>query len=562
MRTDLNGAQFRQGAGVGRQSRSAFCFGTSRRDARSAWRVWIGFAAGILIATSALQASDELKFAVPADGRITLGVFDGMGKLVRVLHKLAKEEDFRIGDNGLITTWDGKNDRGERVPAGAYYVRGYLIGDEVSVSGENFLFNDWAADPGFPNFKRIGDFSLLENGDVLLLAEAGSGGYLLARFSQEKGFLWSVSLKWSSSFGAGKVFSNFRDTDPSGHPLGASVVVIASPAPPPDFPPLLAANATDAFVITSAGNGIYSLGDGKETFSSAAGGRAPLALAANNSSIFVGSNAGLTTISLPLESAGGADVKSADEAVGPLPSAFTSMDADVSTLIGASPEGVWIRKDSFTPVTLPATVKDVSLGMSDTFWFVGIENETPLVGQASFAGEILRLLRPAVGDPKPDKIRASRTVEKFAVLESLDGLQRLRVMSKAESGEWTIEWERTLRESAQFGFVEGKPVADTGGTPQDKNLRVRLKENPLTGKRDFLTLHLKSDGSGSCLVSPDGLPLVDISSRPDIGRMAIHRGENSDSLRVLQGNGSFVEEFSITGLVDILPLDAGGVDIP
>lgn len=558
----LNGAQSGRGAGVEPQSRLAFCFGTSRRDACSARRVWTRLAAGILIATSALHAGGELNFAVPADGRITLGVFDGAGKLVRVLHKLAKEDDFRIGDNGLITTWDGKNDRGERVQSGAYYVRGYLIGDEVGVSGENFLFNDWAADPGFPNFKRIGDFSLLENGDVLLLAEAGAGGNLLVRFSQEKGFLWSVHLKWNPGFGAGKVFSSFRNADPSGHPLGGSVVLIPSQAPPPDFPPLLSANATDAFVITSAGNGIYSLGDGKETFSSAAGGRAPLALATNNSNIFVGSNAGLTTISLPLESPGGADVESADEAVGPLPSAFTSMDADASTLLGASPQGVWIRKDSFAPITLPVTVKDVSLGMSGTFWFVGIENEMPVVGQASFAGEILRLLRPAEGDPKPDRIRASRTGEKFAVLESLNGLQRLRVMSKAETGEWVIEWERTLRESARFGFVEGKPVADTGGAPQDKDLRVRLKENPLTGKRDFLALHLKSDGSGSCLVSPDGLPLVDISSRPDIRRTAIHRGDTSDSLRVLQGNGSFVEEFSITGLGDILPLDAGGVDIP
>lgn len=556
----LNGVQSGRDAGVGWPSLLPFSFWSSGRDVCRL--AGIVFAAGILIATSSLQAGDELKFAVPADGRITLGVFDGTGKLVRVLHKLAKEEDFRIGDNGLITTWDGKNDKGERVPAGAYYVRGYLIGDEVSVSGENFLFNDWAADPGFPNFKRIGDFSLLENGDLVLLADGGSGGNLLARFSQEKGFLWSVPLKWRSSFSAGKVFSNFRKTDPSGHPLGSSAALIPSPAPPPDFSPLLASNSTEAFVITSAGNGIYSLGDGKETFSSAAGGRTPLALAANDSRIFVGSKAGLTTISLPLQMPDGTDVQSVDEAVGPLPSVFTSMDADPSNLLGASPEGVWIRKDAFSPVTLPATVKDVSLGMSGTFWFVGVENEMPLVGQASFAGEILRLLRPAEGDPKPDKIRASRTAEKFVVLESLNGLQRLRVMSKAESGEWLIDWERTLRESSHFGFVDGKPTADTGGAPQDKDIRVRLKENPLTGKRDFLTLHVDSDSSGSRLVSPDGLPLVDISTRADIRRGAIYRGDKADTLRLLQGNGAFVEEFAITGLGDILPLDAGGVDIP
>ena len=123
-----------------------------------------------------LRAGDELEFAVPDDGRVTLGVFDGSGKLVRLLHRLAKEEDFRAGDNGLITSWDGKNDAGQRVSPGHYHVRGYLVGDDVRVSGENFLFNDWAADPGFPVFSSIKDFSLLENGDVILLA----GGALLS----------------------------------------------------------------------------------------------------------------------------------------------------------------------------------------------------------------------------------------------------------------------------------------------------------------------------------------------------------------------------------------------
>ena len=535
---------------MGRPSRLPFRVANSRRDACRL--AGIAFAAGIHIATSALHAGDELKFAVPADGRITLGVFDGTGKLVRVLHKLAKEEDFRIGDNGLITTWDGKNDRGARVAAGAYHVRGYLIGDEVSVSGENFLFNDWAADPGFPNFKRIGDFSLLENGDLVLLAEAGSGGNLLARFSQQKGFLWSTrieaTVKGSSDTPA------FRQAGSTGELLAGSVASRLLLPPPLKFPPLLASNSTDSLVTTEEGSGLYALEDGtKKSGIRQEAGWAPSALAANDSRIFICLSGLLVEDALPDLSQVGMSTP---------PSRFTSMDADASTLLGASPEGVWVRKDSFAPVTLPATVKDVSLGISGTFWFVGVENEMPLVGQASFAGEILRLLRPAEGDPKPDKIRASRTAEKFAVVESLNGLQRLRVMAKAESGEWVIEWERTLRESSHFGFVDGKPAPDTGGAPQEKDLRVRLKENPLTGKRDFLTLHVESDSSGSRLVSPDGLPLVEVSTRTDLRRAAIHRGDKPGAVRLLQGNGAFVEEFSISGLDDILPLDAGGVDIP
>lgn len=506
----------------------------------------------VLLATSPLRAGEELEFAVPDDGRITLGVFDSAGKLVRVLHKLAKEEDFRIGDNGLITTWDGKNDAGERMASGHYHVRGYLIGDDVRVSGENFLFNDWAADDGFPGFSRIKDFALLESGDVILLAEDWPKDQVLARFSPEKGFLWSSRI--SPDSGLMQIPTAPRTADSAGHPLGGSVIAFLPPPPHLNFAPLLASNPSLAFVITDGGTGLYSLDDGKRTHWIPQGsGVAPLALAANEDHIFVSSNDTLAESLLP-------DLS--QEQISPAPATFTSMDADATMLVGASPDGVWVRKESFAEVKLPTAAKSVALGTPDTFWFVGVENEASFVGQASFGGEILRMLRPADGDPQPDRIRASRTSDKFAAIESLPGVQRLRVMQRAESGEWTIEWERALRESGAFGFSDGKPVADAAGAPQDKNLRVRLKENPLTGKHDFLTLHAELDESGSRLVSPDGLPLVEVSTRNDIRRIAIHRGEKSDTLRLLQGNGSFVEEFSISGLDDILPLDAGGVDLP
>ena len=510
----------------------------------------IGFFSVVLLALSPLQAGEEIEFAVPDDGRITLGVFDGSGKLVRVLHRLAKEEDFRAGDNGLITTWDGKNDGGERVAAGHYHVRGYLVGDAVRVSGEAFLFNDWAADPGFPGFDKILDFSLLENGDVILLAGAFPYRNLLARFSPDKGFLWSCEIK--PTFGSVRFLHGPRQTDFAGHPLGGSVIALFPSAPPLSFPPLLATNSSLAFVITGGGTGLYALDDGKQrNWIPQGSGVPPLALAANDSRIFISSSGGLAEATLPGLS---------HEDIARPPSAFTSMDADASALIGASPDGVWIRKESFQPVTLPTSAKCVALGTPGTFWFVGVQSDAAVVGQATFAGEILRMLRPAADDPKPEKIRASRTAEKFAVIESLPGLQRLRVMARAESGEWTIEWGRTLRDSANFGFVDGKPVADTGGVAQDKSLRFRLKENPLTGKHGFLTLHPESDATGTRLVSPEGLPLVEVSAANDIRRIAIQRGGNS--LRLLQGNGLFAEEFSISGLDDILPLDAGGIDLP
>lgn len=483
------------------------------------------FTAAVLLAISSLQADVEFAFAVPDDGRVTLGIFDNAGKLVRILHKLAKEEDFRIGLNGLITSWDGCDDAGTHLPAGHYHVRGYLIGEDVRVSGEDYLFNDWAADPGFPGFSSIKDFSLLETGDLILLAGNASSGNLLARFSPEKGFLWS-------------------------HKTGQASVLETGA----DFPPLLASNGSAAVTVSPDGMALHSLDNGERLLLKSLDNTiVPSALAVDNEHLFVCSKGGLTTVRLP---------QLDGEEVSFPPRIFTTMDADKDELVGAAGDGVWRGRKSFMPVPLPLGVKSISFGMPGTFWFVGAEAGSPIVGQASFGGEILRILRPTAEDPKPEKIHASQTSEKIAVLETLPGLHRLRVLARAEDGEWVIEWERTVRDSTHFGFVNGIPATDAGSVSQEKEIRIRLKENPLTGKHDFLTVRAVFDKNGSVLVSPDGLPLEEVSFRPDILRIAIHRGDDQDTLRLLQGNGSFVEEFSISNLADILPLDAGGIDLP
>ena len=64
----------------------------------------------------------------PLEGTISLGVYDGNGKLVRILHQQAELNEFTIGADALVTKWDGKNEEGEDLPAGKYHARGYLVG--------------------------------------------------------------------------------------------------------------------------------------------------------------------------------------------------------------------------------------------------------------------------------------------------------------------------------------------------------------------------------------------------------------------------------------------------
>src|SRR3954466_4973620 len=65
----------------------------------------------------------------PLDGTISLGVYDAKGKLVRVLFREADINEFTIGNDALATSWDGKNDAGENVPAGKYTAHGFVVGD-------------------------------------------------------------------------------------------------------------------------------------------------------------------------------------------------------------------------------------------------------------------------------------------------------------------------------------------------------------------------------------------------------------------------------------------------
>jgi len=70
----------------------------------------------------------------PVEGTITLGIFDADKKLVRVLQREAKIDNFTIGENSLNTSWDGKNDAGNDLSPGKYHARGYMVERRLNVT--------------------------------------------------------------------------------------------------------------------------------------------------------------------------------------------------------------------------------------------------------------------------------------------------------------------------------------------------------------------------------------------------------------------------------------------
>ncbi len=480
----------------------------------------------VLIAVSTLVAApsstQDIAFAVPGEGLISLGVFNKAGKLVRILHALDGEEAFRIGLNGYITRWDGLDSAGQKVPAGRYFVRGYLVGD-VLVEGVAFHFNDWVSSGETPAPRRIEDFALLQGGDVLLVGFTAPGQGLCARYSHDRGFLWS------------REFPN---------PSAAS--------------PLLAATDRAAVIHSSEGWHIYSLEDGSEMPNAQLPASAqPRSLAGAGGRICFSENATVTFVVLD---------GSPPPAQVSAPFVWDALSASGNDLAGISEGTVWLAAagSEFAKLPIPAMAESLSFGEGRTLWFTGKSMDpaaTPVVAQTNREGVILRALVPDAADPQPVRVRASRMSDVFAVLEEASGLQRFRVLSRNPEGGWSIEWERSIRDAPEFGFVDGQVMPQATSTQQPDSFRVRLEENPLTGEHQEITLQARSGAYGVRLETLDGLPVVSVSHNSRIRRVVTQRGTTPDSLRLLQGGEASVEEFLIQDLRHITPLSAGSLEV-
>lgn len=119
----------------------------------------------------------------PMEGTLSLGIYDKTGKLVRVLAREATEKDFTIGLNGLITSWDGRDDAGNPQPAGSYSARGYSVG-AIEVEGVAYHCNDWMLDDESPRIRRVLAIELRTSGRLAVWAEGADGRPQLVRCDQ------------------------------------------------------------------------------------------------------------------------------------------------------------------------------------------------------------------------------------------------------------------------------------------------------------------------------------------------------------------------------------------
>lgn len=464
----------------------------------------------------------EVRFVPPGvSGTVSLGIYDASGRLVRVLSDEWTFGRFRIGLNGLSTTWDGRGDDGQPVPAGTYAVRGYVVGD-VQVSGEAYHFNDWIESPDSPRIERVASAQLLPGGDVLLIARLAGATGALVRYSPESEARWNT--------------------------------VVSGPRPEPAKSAQLATAEKLAFVLLDGHLQAVSLEDGKEV-ALAVPSENVKAVAARGDRLAVLDDRGLHFHVLPSFAPQGE--------VSDLPSEFVSIGLlDQGAVAAAADGAVWRWQAGWSKLEMPEDVKVRSLsgGRGNTFWTLE-ERVQGVLFVAQYSAEEGRLAEWAAEEGRIVSVAGTPEKDYFvAVLDTADGQRTAGIRRRDGDGAWEFVFDKKITRCADFGWMNSALSASSNGLPEE--LTVEVAENPLDPEASrSLTLRAVAGGSGTGLATTDGLPLLRISGEPGYGRVMMVEGNTPGTARFFQGDGASVEEYSIGNLADITAFDAGTIEM-
>lgn len=165
---------------------------------------------------------------------------------------------------------------------------------------------------------------------------------------------------------------------------------------------------------------------------------------------------------------------------------------------------------------------------------------------------VLRRLAVAPNDPLPRQVSSSDQEDRLYLLETRPGWQRVRGLAWSEAKEeeghpvstWKTFFERSIRTAA--------------AAPSTTPVEVALIENPLVpGKPQKLSLFAGFDEKSSYLATESGLRLRRISERANLETARLVKSKVAGALSFYQSDGAATDEFSITGVRNIMEFDAG-----
>jgi hypothetical protein len=464
----------------------------------------------------------EIRFVPPGvSGTVSLGVYDPGGRLVRIVCDEWTFGRFRIGLNGLSTTWDGLDGAGQPVPSGTYAARGFVVGD-VQVAGEAVHFNDWIESAESPRIVSVAAQQLLAGGDVLLAARLTGAQGALIRYSPESDARW-------------------RTLKSEARPEAAAAA------------PQLAVSATMAFLLLDGQVRAAELTDGAEVTVPVAT-EGVRAIAARGDRLALLQEGRVLFYRLP-----GFDPQG-EAADGPMEMTSLAL-LENGAVAGGADGSVWRWQAGWSRLDLPEGVKvrGVAPGPGDTFWTME-ERGDGSAGVAQYSPDEGRL---AEWFPRPEDGRllaVTGTTEKDYFLALLAGgdTRRSVAIRRKQAGGWEFVFDKKITRCADFGWADGALAASSAECPGE--LVVELGANPLDAAAPrSVTLEAAAGASGTGLAAADGLPLLRISDEAGYRRVMSVPGSAPGTARFFQGDGACVEEYTITNLGDIVAFDAGSI---
>lgn len=475
------------------------------------------------------QAGVHLTFAVPNwESRISLGVFDVEGNLVRVLSQQRMESEFQIGLNGLIVTWDGKNTRGEGVPAGEYFVRGFATG-LLEAEGVAYSGNDWLSELGetFPA-TRILDIASGPRGMLLVLGvDEGARSMLMGYDPLSSAPIWSREIELS----------------------GEKTVIH------------LAADSSQWLVLSR--DKVLELLD-PETGTLIAKGvlpQVPNALSLHGDELFVFHNGEITRLSLlgftelpPVVFPGG----TRDFLI------FGDSDPATSRRLAVDAEGrLWthgVTGWTILPIEGDPEFGDIALSGGDSFWALVRERGSRVyrVGQFDLEGNFLRQIEPRTFDGQPEKIVSWKDSPVF-VMSRLDGrgseVAGIRPPTPEGTGVWELFFQRRIN-------PQSLPVPE-GYRELPVRMKLEVAGVLQQGRESSLFRISVRHPDTIWLSTVEGLPVCELLHTGTIYSAAVnHEQASSDSLKFWVISDGRAEEFVVRGLSRMARIDLGKIQWP
>lgn len=470
------------------------------------------------------SAAVEIRFVPPGgEGTVSLGIYDGQGRLVRVLCDEWPFDRFQVGLNGLSTAWDGRDAAGAPVAAGTYRARGYLVG-AVEVDGEALLFNDWVGEAGAPRIVAIAAVSILPGGDLLLAARLTGDRGALLRYAPQGENRWRILAE---------------------EPLEGRVGAVQ-----------LVSSGGRAFVLFSGRLRVVDLETGQEIPAqlSVVG---PRSISANKDSLAVLADGKILLLDMTNLS------PRREISAPPSEPAHIALLADDSLVAAGSDGSLWHHRSEWERLEIPpnAAVRALAPGRDSTFWSAEAEDGAVAVVQYSPEEGRLAEWRSAARGEEVSALGASDEADFFAAV--FDSPQRSRTVAirrAAAGGAWELSADKSVTESSSFGWTESGISPNSGALPS--TLEIPLQPNPLDASAPrTLLLRAVSNAEGTALAAADGLPVLRVSDHDGFRRVMVVPGPAPGSARFFQGDGAGVEEFALRDLGEITAFDAGTIEM-